>query len=54
MSVPSESHDMKEMEQHHEIHESQGWLDQYWWLLLIAFGLIFVLWLALFHPPAWW
>jgi len=32
------------------LHEKSSWVDRYWWLFLIAFGIACVLWLALFHP----
>ncbi|HVG27991.1 MAG TPA: hypothetical protein VM865_10330 [Acidobacteriaceae bacterium] len=35
---------------HHGEHDSIWWLDQYWFVLLIAFGISCVLILALWHP----
>jgi hypothetical protein len=34
----------------HEIHLAPSWIDRFWPWLVIAFGLIFVLTMALFHP----
>jgi hypothetical protein len=31
-------------------HERGSWLDRWWPLLLISFGLLFIGTLALFHP----
>ena len=31
-------------------HETESWLDKWWPLLLILFGVSCVLFLALFHP----
>jgi hypothetical protein len=31
-------------------HESEPWLDRWWPLLLILFGLLFVTVLTTFHP----
>jgi hypothetical protein len=34
-------------------HESGSWVDEWWPLLVIAFGLIFVTLLVSFHPVIW-
>ena len=34
----------------HEVHETESWLDRWWPLLLITFGLIFTTILVSFHP----
>jgi hypothetical protein len=31
-------------------HEPEPWIDKWWPLLLVGFGMTFVLWLAMFHP----
>jgi len=31
-------------------HKSESWLDRWWLLLLILFGLVFISVLAFFHP----
>ena len=33
-------------------HESQSWLDRWWTLLVILFGLTGILILALWHPAS--
>jgi hypothetical protein len=33
-------------------HESKSWLDQYWQVLVILFGVTFALILALWNPTA--
>ena len=40
------------MSSHHEPHEP--WIDRWWPLLLIAFGLIFTLCLTLYRPQHEW
>ena len=32
------------------LHEHSSWVDKYWWLFLIAFGIFCILGLALWHP----
>jgi len=39
---------MSESDDLHEPH----WLELYWWLFLIAFGVSCILWLALFNPAS--
>jgi hypothetical protein len=31
-------------------HHKQSWLERYWWLLVIAFGIICILCLDFWHP----
>jgi hypothetical protein len=31
-------------------HQKARWIDRYWWIFVIAFGVACVLWLDLFHP----
>ena len=32
------------------LHEKSSWVDRYWWLFLIAFGVAVVIWLNAWHP----
>jgi hypothetical protein len=34
----------------HELHDPDRWIDTYWWLLVIAFGVVCVLALDFWHP----
>jgi hypothetical protein len=33
-------------------HEKAGWIERFWWLFLIAFGIACVMGINLFHPAS--